>query len=114
MSFLYSVSEEFIEILDEYELSDPYTQKLEETEKIGGKVTFFHDRQGYGFIQRDDSSESDDDDVFFHMEEVDGPDLEEGERVRFAVTEEGEGPRAEDLERTGAEKSDNRKDLTLE
>jgi len=41
-----------------------------------GTVDFFNDTGGYGFIETDDA----DDDVFFHMEDVGGPDLEEGRR----------------------------------
>jgi CspA family cold shock protein len=64
-----------------------------------GTVKFFHDRKGYGFIERDDTDEDADDDVFFHMEDIEGPDLEEGEEVRFEVEEADEGPRAKNLER---------------
>jgi len=38
-----------------------------------GTVDFFNDTGGYGFIETDDADE----DVFFHMEDVGGPDLEE-------------------------------------
>jgi len=60
-----------------------------------GTVSFFHDRKGYGFIETDDS----DDDVFFHMEDVGGDDLEEGEEVEFDITSGDKGPRAEWLTR---------------
>ena len=60
-----------------------------------GKVEFFHDRKGYGFIESDELDE----DVFFHMEDVGGPDLEEGQEVEFEVEQADEGPRATDLER---------------
>lgn len=36
-----------------------------------GKVAFFKSSGGYGFIETDDH----DDDVFFHMEDIEGPDL---------------------------------------
>jgi len=39
-----------------------------------GTVDFFNDTGGYGFIETDGA----DDDVFFHVEDVGGPDLEEG------------------------------------
>jgi CspA family cold shock protein len=64
-----------------------------------GTVKFFHDRKGYGFIERDDTDDDADDDVFFHMEDVGGPDLEEGEEVSFDVEEGDKGPRATNLER---------------
>ena len=92
LSLLYNVAEEFVELLEGYELADPYSEKME------GTVTFFHGMKGYGFIERDGASESDDD-VFFHMEEIGGPNLEEGTRLRFEVTEGEKGPRAENVER---------------
>ncbi|OYR84346.1 cold-shock protein, partial [Halorubrum sp. E3] len=48
-----------------------------------GKVDFFNDTGGYGFIETDDADE----DVFFHMEDVGGPDLEEGQEVEFEIEE---------------------------
>ncbi|XGI83819.1 cold shock domain-containing protein [Halorutilales archaeon Cl-col2-1] len=60
-----------------------------------GEVTFFHDRKGYGFIETDEA----DDDVFFHMEDIGGPDLEEGEEVEFEIVEGDKGPRADNLVR---------------
>jgi CspA family cold shock protein len=60
-----------------------------------GKVDFFNDTGGYGFINTDDS----DDDVFFHMEDVGGPDLEEGQEVEFEITDSPKGPRAANLVR---------------
>jgi CspA family cold shock protein len=58
-------------------------------------VAFFHDRKGYGFIETDDADE----DVFFHMEDVGGPDLEEGQDVEFDIEQADKGPRAVNLER---------------
>ena len=63
-----------------------------------GTIGFFHDRKGYGFIERNDADDEAED-VFFHMEDVGGPDLEEGEEVRFDVEEADKGPRAKNLER---------------
>ena len=61
-----------------------------------GTVAFFHDRKGYGFIETDDSDE----DVFFHMDDVEGPDLEEGEEVEFDIEAAEKGPRATNVRRT--------------
>ena len=58
-----------------------------------GKVDFFNDTGGYGFISTDDT----DDDVFFHMEDVGGPDLEEGQEVEFEIEQSPKGPRAANL-----------------
>ena len=60
-----------------------------------GTVAFFHDRKGYGFIETEDSDE----DVFFHMDDVEGPDLEEGEEVEFDIEQADKGPRAVNLQR---------------
>ncbi len=60
-----------------------------------GKVDFFNDTGGYGFIETDDADE----DVFFHMEDVGGPDLEEGQEVEFDIEEAEKGPRAKNLTR---------------
>ena len=62
-----------------------------------GKVAFFHERKGYGFIERED--EDSDDDIFFHMEDVGGPDLEEGNEVEFEIEQADKGPRARNLQR---------------
>ncbi len=58
-----------------------------------GTVVFFNDTGGYGFIETDESDE----DVFFHMEDVSGPDLEEGEEVEFEIEQAEKGPRAKQL-----------------
>jgi CspA family cold shock protein len=60
-----------------------------------GTVGFFHDRKGYGFIETDES----DDDIFFHMEDIGGPDLEEGQSVEFDIESSAKGPRAANLQR---------------
>jgi CspA family cold shock protein len=60
-----------------------------------GTVAFFHDRKGYGFIETEEA----DDDVFFHMEDVGGPDLEEGQEVEFEIEEAEKGPRAVNVTR---------------
>jgi CspA family cold shock protein len=60
-----------------------------------GVVDFFNDTGGYGFIDTDESDE----DVFFHMEDIGGPDLEEGQEVEFDIVQADKGPRAENLTR---------------
>jgi CspA family cold shock protein len=60
-----------------------------------GTVTFFNDTGGYGFIETGDADE----DVFFHMEDVGGPDLEEGQEVEFDIEQADKGPRATNLQR---------------
>jgi CspA family cold shock protein len=61
-----------------------------------GTVKFFHDKKGYGFIENDDLE----DDVFFHISNVDGEDeLEEGSDVEFDTEEGDRGPEAVDVTR---------------
>jgi CspA family cold shock protein len=60
-----------------------------------GKVDFFNDTGGYGFIATDDS----DDDVFFHMEDVGGEDLTEGTEIEFDIQQAPKGPRATNVVR---------------
>ncbi|PSP64241.1 cold-shock protein [Halobacteriales archaeon QH_8_67_36] len=44
-------------------------------------VDFFNDTDGYGFISTEDVDEG----VFFHTEDVGGPDLEEGKEIEFGI-----------------------------
>lgn len=60
-----------------------------------GKVTFFHDRKGYGFIETPAS----DDDIFFHVEDVEGPEPQEGEELEFEIEDAPRGPRAKEIAR---------------
>ena len=60
-----------------------------------GTVTFFHDRKGYGFIETEES----DDDVFFHMDDVGGDDVEEGQELEFDIDQSPKGPRATNITR---------------
>ena len=60
-----------------------------------GKVDFFNDTGGYGFIATEDS----DDDVFFHMEDGGGEDLTEGTEIEFDIEQAPKGPRATNVER---------------
>ena len=60
-----------------------------------GTVDFFNHSGGYGFISTDDA----DDDVFFHMDDIEGADLEEGQDVEFEIEDAPKGPRATNLVR---------------
>jgi CspA family cold shock protein len=60
-----------------------------------GKVDFFNDTGGYGFIATEDSEE----DVFFHMEDVGGEDLTEGTEIEFDIEQAPKGPRATNIVR---------------
>lgn len=77
-------------------LADPERDSAPaEGAKCTGTVDFFNDTGGYGFIETD----AYEDDVFYHMDDVGGPDITEGEEVRFNIKQAEKGPRANDVER---------------
>lgn len=61
-----------------------------------GTVDFFNETGGYGFIE----SPGVDDDVFFHMEDVGGPELVEGTELTFEVEMADNGPVATNVRRS--------------
>lgn len=61
---------------------------------VNGTVDFFNETGGYGYISTDSDEIGDDEDVFFYMGGVGGPDLEEGQEVKFDIELSPEGPRA--------------------
>ena len=58
-----------------------------------GKVKWFNDQKGYGFITPEDGSK----DLFVHYQEIKGEGfktLSEGQEVEFDVVESEKGPKA--------------------
>jgi CspA family cold shock protein len=65
--------------------------------KEQGKVKWFDNQKGYGFIERDDG-----DDVFVHFSEITEEgfkSLEEEQEVEFEVVEGDRGLKAENVEK---------------
>lgn len=60
-----------------------------------GTVKFFDSSRGFGFIETDASS----DDVFFHVDDVEGGEPKEGEKLEFDITAGSRGPRAANVKR---------------
>ena len=53
-----------------------------------GKVKFFNQEKGFGFIQQDDNSE----DLFVHSTALNGSFISEGDSVEYEIGEGRKGP----------------------
>jgi cold shock protein len=63
---------------------------------VRGKVKWFNDQKGYGFIAKDDGSG----DVFVHFSSIKGDgfkSLVEGDAVEFDVVDSDKGPKASNV-----------------
>ncbi|WEL23319.1 cold shock domain-containing protein [Candidatus Nanohalovita haloferacivicina] len=67
-----------------------------------GTVKFFHDQKKYGFIEAEDM----DDDLFFHVSDLEGDSIEEDTDVEFEQEEGDRGPKAVNVVEAGAEETD--------
>jgi CspA family cold shock protein len=73
-------------------VSPPRFLSRTSTMRITGKVKWFNNAKGYGFIERDGGS-----DVFVHFSAVQGNGfrtLEEGQAVEFEIVDGPKGPQA--------------------
>ena len=62
---------------------------------VTGKVKFFNDSKGFGFIEQEQGP-----DVFVHFSAINGTGfktLAEGQQVQFSVTDGEKGPQAENI-----------------
>ena len=66
--------------------------------RITGKVKWFNNAKGYGFIEREGGS-----DVFVHYSAIEGQSgyrsLNEGDRVEFSIEDSPKGARAAEVTR---------------
>jgi CspA family cold shock protein len=66
----------------------------QETQKLKGKVKWFNNEKGYGFIAHPEGGS----DIFVHYSAIQGDGfktLEEGQEVEFEITQGPKGPQAE-------------------
>lgn len=69
------------------------------SERLNGTVKWFNSQKGFGFIEREGGP-----DVFVHFSAIQGSgyrELEEGERVEFAITQGPKGLQASEVVRLG-------------
>jgi CspA family cold shock protein len=74
-------------------------QGKDSTMRITGKVKWFNNAKGYGFIERDGGS-----DVFVHYSAIQGNGfrtLEEGQAVEFEIVDGPKGPQAGNVNKAG-------------
>ncbi len=71
--------------------------ELEVSQRLCGKVKWFNDQKGYGFIAREDAA-----DVFVHHSAIQMEGfrtLREGENVTYELWESEKGPQAANVQR---------------
>ena len=80
---------------------EPVSQSVSPTQRLTGKVKFFSNQKGWGFIARKDGQ-----DVFVHYTSIrmEGyRSLQEGDLVTYELLETNRGPQAVNVERIPGE-----------
>lgn len=73
---------------------------MSEGKSVTGRVKWFNDAKGYGFIEQDNGP-----DVFIHYSAIEGDgfkSLREGQKVSFEVVEGNKGPQAANVRKVEA------------
>ncbi|ELZ86920.1 cold shock protein [Haloferax gibbonsii ATCC 33959] len=97
--FSYAQAEKGPRVIDmEKTITEPADQPNQETppsspNQLPGEITFYNETGGYGFI----STDSVEDDVFFHSKDHSIGSIEEGRYVLFEYEQAEKGPRATDV-----------------
>lgn len=82
---------DFVDYLDTYEFKEGV---MTTANRATGKVKWFNEKKGFGFIVPDESGE----DIFVHYSSLRGlKTLREGEKVEFDVESSGKGNKAIDV-----------------
>ena len=79
--------------------------------RLTGKVKWFNENKGYGFILQDDGR-----DIFVHYSEIKAEGyrtLNEGEEVEFEVLESPKGPQAKEVVRNGSSSEDGERQVAV-
>ncbi len=75
------------------------SKKKENIVMMEGRVKWFNDKKGYGFLETDNEG-----DVFVHYSAIEGEGfrtLQEGEKVTFEIEQSPKGPHAINVKRLG-------------
>lgn len=74
-----------------------YTQVPVRLPVTTGTVVRFNGEKGFGFIKTD----AIDEDVFFHVRDIDGREPREGQELEFVIKQAEKGPRADRIRYKG-------------